>query len=709
MVELAKMERREKRSRLLGAALTLAIAVLASASARAESTVRVAIHDTPFSTIDETGQPEGFYVDIIEHIAAAEGWEITYAIGTWTEIVEKFERGQVDLLFPIVPSEQNALRYDLTDEPLLSTWGEVFAKPAAGIESLLDLAGRRVAVVEGDLFGRELVTLLAEFELSAEIERVASTDAVFKAIAAGRVEAGAVERMDGYLHTRETAIEQTPIVFTPVSAHIATAKGRRPDVLAAIDRHLTELKGDPESLYHRSYASWFERGGDPGFPTWAKWTLAIGGGLLVILFAFAVALRVQVARRTRELSEQNAKLAEEIAHRERTEQEKAKLEAQLLQSQKLEAIGQLAGGVAHDFNNMLGAIVGCGELALHKLPRHEPSRKEVRQVVYVAEKAASLTQQLLAFSRKQNLRPQVIGLNELVDDTRKMLGRLLGEQVRLETELAADLWLVEVDPAQLQQVIINLAVNARDAMPEGGRLLIESRNLVVEPGAGEGGAGLEPGEYVTLRVSDTGSGMEPELIEQIFEPFFTTKKPGRGTGLGLSTSYGIVKQSGGEIDVTSIPGQGTSFTIHLPRATDDAEPVSAVGSMVEGARRDEAILLVEDEEMLREATERILAMAGFVVHAAASGHEALEIADGGDVAIDLVVTDVVMPQMRGPELVQRLRERRPELRVLYITGYADEEALGGDALGPGVRLLRKPFRAQEIVDTALSLVARRTD
>ncbi|MBW2277732.1 MAG: transporter substrate-binding domain-containing protein, partial [Deltaproteobacteria bacterium] len=456
------MERREKKTHILSIWLITSAALFASVPASADShSVRVAIHDSPFSSVDDNGQAQGFYVDIIEHIAAAEGWDVAYEIGTWTEIVAKFERGQVDLLFPIVPSEHNALRYDFSDEPLLSTWGAVFARPKTGIESLLDLAGRRVAVVEGDLFGRELEALLAKFELSCEIEPVASTDAVFEAITAGRVDAGAVERMDGYLHARQQEIEQTPIVFTPVSAHIAAAKGKRPDVLRAIDQHLVELKADRESLYYRSYASWFEHGPDLGFPAWAKWALVIGGGLLVILFAFAVALRIQVGRRTRELSAQNVVLAQEITHRERTEDEKNKLEAQLLQSQKLEAIGHLAGGVAHDFNNMLGAIVGCGELALHKLPRHEPARKEVRQVIDVAEKAASLTQQLLAFSRKQNLRPQVIGMNALIEDTRKMLGRLIGEQIQLETSLANDLWSVEVDPGQLQQVIINLAVNAR--------------------------------------------------------------------------------------------------------------------------------------------------------------------------------------------------------------------------------------------------------
>jgi len=702
--------KRPRKRRIAWIGALLAAALLAGAPAAAEQrTVRVAIHDTPFCSVDASGKPQGFYVDIIEYIAAAEGWEIEYVVGTWSELLARFDRGEVDLLFPIVDSDENEARYDLTEEPLLSTWGRVFARPRAGIESLLDLAGRKIAVVDNDLFGRELGALLARFELSCEIVPLASTDEVFAAIAAGRVDAGAVERMDGYLHSRGRDIEETPIVFKPVSAHVAAAKGRLPDVLRAIDRHLAELKADPDSQYFHSYTSWFEPGSDRGFPRWAKYALSVGGGLLVLLLAFAVVLRVQVGRRTRELSEQNQQLGREITQRIRTEGEKQKLEAQLLQAQKLEAIGQLAGGVAHDFNNMLGAIVGCGELALHKLPRHEPARKEVRQLIEVAEKAASLTQQLLAFSRKQNLRPRVVGLNSLVEDTRKMLGRLIGEEIALEQSLADGLWSVRVDPGQIQQVLLNLAVNARDAMPKGGRLLIETENVTVTEGAAAQHAGVRPGDYAVLRVSDTGCGMDEELQRQIFEPFFTTKEPGRGTGLGLSTSYGIVKQSGGEIRVDSAPGAGSRFAIYLPRTDDEEEDTRTVSTLLSGTQRAETILLVEDEEMLRGATSRILEMAGFKVLAAAGGAEALRIDEAHAGPIDLIVCDVVMPEMRGPDLVRRLKERRPGARVIYITGYADDDILDNGTLGPGVRLLRKPFRAREIVDEALSLVARDAD
>jgi len=377
-------------------------------------------------------------------------------------------------------------------------------------------------------------------------------------------------------------------------------------------------------------------------------------------------------------------------------QREALLEEQLRQSQKIEAIGRLAGGVAHDFNNLLTVITGHSELILSCLRQDDPLRKDIKEIKRASERAASLTRQLLAFSRRQVLQPKVLNLNSIVADMDKMLRRLIGEDIDLVTILSPALWRVKADPGQIQQVILNLAINARDAMPGGGRLTIETANVEVDKTYSRRYADVQPGPYVMLTVSDTGCGMDEETRAHIFEPFFTTKEQGKGTGLGLSTAYGIIKQSEGFIEVQSEPNRGSVFKIYLPRVAETVE------SSVTGAASDETsdgletILLVEDEAVVRALILRILQMSGYNVLEAGNGSEALAICERHKGAIDLVLTDMIMSKMTGWQLFERLKQLRPEVKVLFMSGCADN-AIDHKALSASVAFIEKPFTPDAMI------------
>jgi len=370
--------------------------------------------------------------------------------------------------------------------------------------------------------------------------------------------------------------------------------------------------------------------------------------------------------------------------------ERKRTEEQLRQALKLEAVGRLAGGVAHDFNNILGVILGYGSMVLRRLQGDPDLREKVQQIVRAAERAASLTQQLLAFSRKQVLQPRTLDVNDVVEDLAKMLQRLIGEDVRLVTVLRAGLHSVMVDPGQVDQVLMNLAANARDAMPQGGQLTIETSNVELDGGYVERHPEARTGRHVLIAVTDTGVGIGSEELRHVFEPFFTTKDRGKGTGLGLSTVYGIVKQSGGHIGVYSEVGHGTTFKIYLP-ASDEAAAKAEAAPDEEHLTGSETILVAEDEEPLRELCRELLEERGYKVLAAASGAAALRALKSFGGPVQLVVTDVVMPDMGGRELFERVEAEQPQAKVLFVSGYADDAIVRHGVLRAGLAFLQKPF------------------
>ena len=397
-----------------------------------------------------------------------------------------------------------------------------------------------------------------------------------------------------------------------------------------------------------------------------------------------------------------------IVNNYRDATERRSLEQQVIQAQKMEAVGRLAGGVAHDFNNILTAIGGYTDLLLEDLPLDDPRRQDVDEIHRAADRAAALTQQLLAFSRRQVLQPKVIDLNALVSNVEKLLGRLIGADVQLATALADEVGRVRADPGQLEQVIVNLAVNARDAMPGGGRLTIETRNVDLDAAYAAEHRTVVPGPYVVIAVSDTGTGMSADTQSHMFEPFFTTKEVGKGTGLGLATVYGIVKQSGGSIWVYSELGHGTTIKVYLPRVDEPPDPLAAPGlANPERLRGTETILLVEDEPAVRAVARQILARQGYTVLEAPDGPAALAMV-AGRARVDLILTDVVMPGMSGRTLADQLATRWPGVRVLYMSGYTDDAIVRHGMLEPGLAYLQKPFRPDALVRKVRE-VLNRTD
>jgi two-component system, cell cycle sensor histidine kinase and response regulator CckA len=385
--------------------------------------------------------------------------------------------------------------------------------------------------------------------------------------------------------------------------------------------------------------------------------------------------------------------------------ERRLLEGQVGQTSKMEAVGQLAGGVAHDFNNLLTVIMSYGAMLIERLDPGE-DREDVQEITAAADRAAGLTRQLLAFSRQQVMQPRVMDLNDVIGGLEKMLRRLIGEDVELQITLDPRIEAINADPGQLEQVLMNLVVNSRDAMPGGGRLTITTSNSELCAESATGTLRAPDGEYVMLAVSDSGSGMTRAVQQRIFDPFFTTKEPGRGTGLGLATVYGIVKQSGGEIYVYSEVDRGTTFKLYFPRFVLGTEERADDVRATEPRRGSESILLVEDDSNLRALVARVLKSRGYTVHVAASGTEALIIASNPAMLLDAVITDVVMPGMNGREVVEKLLESRPDLGSLLMSGYTDDDVLRRGVLQGETAFLQKPFTPDQLARKVRAVLDR---
>jgi two-component system cell cycle sensor histidine kinase/response regulator CckA len=392
--------------------------------------------------------------------------------------------------------------------------------------------------------------------------------------------------------------------------------------------------------------------------------------------------------------------------------ERRTLENQINQSQKMDMVGQLAGGIAHDFNNVLSAIMMANDFLLNAHKPTDPSFQDIMQIKQNATRAATLVRQLLAFSRRQTLRPQVLALGDALSDLTMLLRRLIGEKVKLDLMHGRDLWPVKVDVSQFEQVIVNLAVNARDAMPDGGKLTVKTANVTADESAQLSYKGLPVADYVRIDIADTGTGIPADIVDKIFEPFFSTKEVGKGTGLGLSTVYGIVKQTGGFVYVDSTPGEGTTFRIFLPRHRPelDVQPEAVAAA---GAAKDVpvatpkprpdltgqgTILLVEDEDGLRSLNARGLRSRGYSVIEASNGIEAMEALEEKDGAVDLVVSDVVMPEMDGPTLLREMRKRNPNLKIIFVSGYAEEAFDKSLPENEQFAFLPKPFALSALVE-----------
>jgi signal transduction histidine kinase/ActR/RegA family two-component response regulator len=423
-----------------------------------------------------------------------------------------------------------------------------------------------------------------------------------------------------------------------------------------------------------------------------SWQCGLVGGLL-LTFSFSV---LKIEEKKLEKSERALRESEELYRRDANsrklaEEEKMRLEQQLQQAQKMEAIGRLAGGIAHDFNNLLTTISGNADLALLDIEEDDILRPSIEEIKSASKKAADLTRQLLAFSRKQIVEPEVVQVNEIVENLEKMLVRLIGEDIELKTIIYPDLEPIKADSGQIEQILMNLIVNARDAMQNGGSLTIKTSKIELVESYCEKHPNLKPGRYAVITVSDTGCGMDEDTKARIFEPFFTSKPKGEGTGLGLATTFGIVKQHKGHIEVYTKPDVGTSFEIYLPVFTGKVERQKEQDEYDQLPKGTETILLVEDDEIVQRVAIRILERLGYNVLRASNGRKAMALVEEYDKDIDLLITDIVMPGMSGDELAEELKELRPDVKVLYTSGYAEGAVVNSKVLESEECFLGKPY------------------
>ncbi len=922
--------------------------------------VRVGVYDNPPKIFtDSQGKPAGIFIDIIEAIAESEDWEISYVPGTFAEGLDRLAAGAIDIMPDVALTAERRNRFSFHDTPVLSSWSQVYAREGSGIRSIVDLGGKKIAILTGSLQEEAFTQLAGSFGAEIELISVPDYDAGFAMVAQGEADAAVTNQFYGLANAESAGLEDTAVVFAPSDLFFAVSSGDPLELLNPIEHRLVALKGDSSSIYYQSLKHWTSGEVPFEFPSWARALVWAVGIALFATFCGAFLLKRQVNTRTRELetagTEMKQRLAErrqveaslheseeryrrltdnaadivfrydlfptagltyinptiytvtgytpeecyadpnliltiahpddayvmtktlqmlspprepvitrwigkdgvarwmeirmvpvrddagrlvalegmarDISERKRVEEEYQTLfremldafavheiicnedgypidyrflainpafermfdlkaeevlgrtvlevmpssepewldtfarvvqtgdpilfeaysapvgrhfrvtayrpspnqfacilsditerihaekalreqDEQLRQSQKMEAIGRLAGGIAHDFNNLLTAIIGYSDLLLHNDTLvDKPVLEDVKEIRRAAERAGGLTQQILAFSRRQVLQSEVMCINELIRDIMPLLRRTLGEDIEVFMSLDPDLWSTEIDPHRFTQVLMNLALNARDAMRGGGRLTFQTGNVQRLDHPSGDGSNTEPVEYVSLSVSDTGIGIDVDQIGHIFDPFYTTKDPGEGTGLGLSIVYGIVKQSGGIISVESKLGEGSTFQVFLPRVENNPALEYRQGTGGETdllpVPHNERILVVEDEEAVRDLVERILNDLGYTVLTASEGSEALTVLNSLDCPVHLLITDVVLPRgMNGSDVARAARLIRTDLPVLFISGYTRGIVIDGGDGWERVYSLAKPFSVDELKAKVREALAR---
>jgi PAS domain S-box-containing protein len=901
----------------------VAFATLLVMSIASAERVRVGMYQAPPLLFrDSSGVPSGLYPNLLQEIAVREGWQLEWVDASWPELRTMLGSGDLDLLPAIAYTEERDSLYDFNAETVLSNWAVIFGRPGTEMESIIDLDGSRVAVLEGDVYYNGFQDLAHSFGMDCDYAEYSTYDSVMLALDRGAVEAALVPRLYASREEGRFDVSRTPILCCPIELRFAVPPDENPHLLAALDKNLREFREDPGSVYHESLDRWLGREGPRPHSPWLWWALAGLAAAAAVSLTFVVLTRRKVRSATEKLRESNAQMqaildgspdlillldtdrkvlwanqsaldkapdavgrtcfrafvgtdspcpdctlekaletgsiergidyhettvdsAEEswwdntavpvrdgegrieslvaisrnITEQMRTEQrirqseqkyrsvvegsrdgivihregtiiyanassydetgyspeeilgrnilefivpeqralvvermmrrgnsedvpatyeitltkrdggrlpvemsasiidyegepaymvflrditERLALEQQLRQAQKMEAVGQLAGGVAHDFNNLLQVITGYTEMAMGMVPAQSPALEKLREVSAAGGRAASLVRQLLAFSRNRNMRLKTISVERMIRGHLEMLERIIGEDIELAFSCEDGLPPIRGDAGMLEQVMINLFLNARDAMPDGGSIEVSARETVLDGDFCSRYPGLDPGRFVAVRVEDTGMGMDSDTLERIFEPFFTTKEQGSGTGLGLSTVYGIVKQHGGVIMATSKPGDGSIFTILLPAA--DGEPATngsdRGGAPVRGGT--ERILVAEDSEKVRSLLSEILSEAGYSVRACSNGLEAISAFRETDERPDLVILDIIMPEMGGEEAAERILEIEPAARILFCSGYG-RHSLSLELDGR-FSFIKKPYTRLDILAAVRSLL-----
>ena len=674
--------------------------VIASGPGYAVDTFKVGVYQNrPLTFIEPDGTIKGFFIDILEHIASKEGWQLEYEPDSWTECLSKLKKGETDLLGVIAYSVERNKHMDYTYESVLTEWGQVYTTNDSGIESILDLRDKKIAVLQADMHFLSLKTVMDQFGIQCRYIEAFEYEDVLMLTELGICDAGLVSQFYGAQNERYYDITKSAIILSPQKLYWAAPKDRNSKMLLTLDLYLRRLKKDEQSYYYQSLNKWFGVDTDSPYTEWIKW-FGIGAGALLLLFVSAsLVLRSQVKVRTRELFAKTEALEAEIDHRKQAEKEREQLETKLQRARKMEALGTLAGGVAHDLNNILSGLVSYPELMLMDLPEESPLRRPMQTMKDSGEKAAAIVQDLLTLARRGVAVTEVVSLNLIIGEYLSSFEfkklKVEYPAVRFETVLAKDLLHISGSPVHLSKTLMNLVSNATEAIDDSGHVTIETESRYVDRPI-SGYDDVEEGDYAVLSVTDDGVGISSDDIERIFEPFYTKKVMGRsGSGLGMAVVWGTVKDHQGYIDVQSTEGKGTRFTLYFPVVREEMAVVRQKATLAELTGSGERILVIDDVRQQRESASDMLEKLGYRVSTARSGEEA--VAYLKQHKVDLLVLDMIMePGMDGLETYRQVLTIHPGQKAIIASGFSETGRVKeAQRLGTGM-YVKKPYTLEKI-------------
>ncbi len=670
------------------------------APAEAEKAVKVGVYQNiPLTFIEKTGAVKGFYIDILEHIAGKEDWDIEYVPDTWADCLDKVKKGETDLLGVIAYSVERNKSIDYTYESVLTEWGQVYTNKNAAIESILDLRDKKIAVLQSDMHFLNLRKLMNQFGINCRYIEAFEYEDVMMLTEQGIGHAGLVSQFYGMQHEGEYDIHKSSIILSPQKLYWASPKDKNQALLDALDRHLRRLKKNKNSIYYRSLNKWFGVNAKSEYGKWIKW-FGIGAAALLILFIGAnFILRAKVKSKTKELFTKNKALMAMIESRKQAELERVELEAKLQRAQKMEALGTLAGGVAHDLNNILSGLVSYPELMLMDLSKDSPLRRPIMTMKDSGEKAAAIVQDLLTLARRGVAVTEVVNLNLIVSEYMqshefKSL-KTNCPDVRIHTRLENDLLNIAGSPVHLSKTVMNLISNASESITSAGEVTISTENQYIDRPV-RGYTDVEEGDYVVLTISDTGIGISPEDMERIFEPFYTKKVMGRsGSGLGMAVVWGSVRDHQGYIDVRSTEGKGTTFQLYFPVNREEKAMEKPITTIEDLTGSGESILIIDDIDQQREIASEMLLKLGYTVATAASGEEAISYLKNQ--SADLLVLDMIMDSgMDGLETYSKILVFRPGQKAIIASGFSETDRVkDAQRLGAGT-YVKKPYTLEKI-------------
>ena len=698
------------KKRILILTILCAFLALSPVPATAKKTVKVGVYQNiPLTFIEQDGNVKGFFIDILEHIAAKEGWDIEYVPDAWVACLDKVKNGETDLLGVIAFSRERNKVLDYTYESVLTEWGQIYANQDTVIESILDLRGKKIAVLQADMHFTNLRELMARFGSSPRFIETFEYEDVMKLTETGISDAGLVSQFYGGQYERDYDILKTSVILSPEKLYWAAPKDTHPMMLHALDEHLRRLKKDKNSIYYQSLNKWFGIAAESKFGIWIKW-IGIGTAILLSLFIGAsLILNHQVKLRTKELYAKNEALQAEIENRQRAESESIQLEAKLQRAHKMEALGTLAGGVAHDLNNILSGLVSYPELLLIDLPKESPLRKPILTMKESGERAAAIVQDMLTLARRGVAVTEVVNLNMIIEDylAKPEFDKLKAyyPNVDFKVELADDLLNISGSPIHLSKTVMNLIFNAYESIEAKGVITISTSNQYIDHPV-EGYDDVEEGDYVVLTISDTGIGISSVDLERIFEPFYTKKIMGRsGSGLGMAVVWGTVKDHQGYIDVGSTEGKGTTFHLYFPVVREELSKEMSVPAIDDLSGNGETILVVDDIEQQRQIASDMLSKLGYSVDSVASGEEALEYLEGRPT--DLLVLDMIMdPGMDGLETYRKILKFKPDQKAIIASGFSETYRVKeAQRMGAGA-YVKKPYSLNKIGQAVKEELAR---